>query len=114
MGVTVAEQNIIAEASLKTHSDLTDQLNKLKQQRANAEIEINIQQKLINETNRTLGALAVIAKTSSEVADLIIKLKNKYNAAIAARDQAIAAANIYATQAEDILMQLRAVAVVLK
>jgi hypothetical protein len=114
LGVTEEEQATIAMASLKTHSDLTDQLNKLKQQRADAEVDINLQQKLINETNRTIKALEVIAKSSSDVADLITKLKKKRAEATAARDKAIEAANGYAADAEAVLVQLRAVAMVLK
>ncbi len=114
LGVTEDEQAAIAEASLKTHSDLTDQLNKLKQQRSDAEIDVNTQQKLINETNRTIKALEVIAKSSKDVVDLINKLKKKRAEAIATRDKAIEAANQYAADAEAVLVQLRAVAAVLK
>lgn len=114
LGLTAAEQAVVAAESLKSHSKLTDDLNDLKRRRADAEIDINMQQKLINETNKTLAALEVIALTSDDVAALVVKLKAKRDAAFAARDAALAAANSYATQAEAVVARLRAVATVLK
>ncbi len=114
LGVTAEEQGVIARASLKTHDTLTDELNALKQKRADAEIDINSQQKVINETNRTLSALEVISDSSGEVVILIRKLKKKRDDAFAARDLAVKNANDYAAKADEVLAKLRAVAVVLK
>lgn len=114
LGVTADEQEIIAQQSLRTHDQLTDELNSLKQRRADAEVDINTQQKIINETNRTLSALEVIADTSADVQALVRKLKKKRDEAFAARDLAVKNANNYATEADTVLSKLRAVSVVLK
>lgn len=114
LGVTEEEQAVIAEESMRAHDLLTDKLNTLKRQRADAEVEINNQQKLINDTTKTISALEIIAQTSPDVADLVKRLKAKRTKAFIDRDRAIAAANSHAAEADGILAQLRAVAVVLK
>lgn len=114
LGVTSDEQEVIAKESFKTHAALTEQLNGLKRKRADAEIEVNVQQKVINETNRTLSALEVIGDTSGDVAALIEKLKKRRADAFKARDKAINDANVFATEADQVLAKLRAVSVVLK
>lgn len=114
LGMSVADQEIIATQSLLTQTSLTNQLNTLKRQRADAEIQVNVQQKVINEASRTIDALEIIAQTSSEVSGLIVNLKKKRDEAFKARDLAITNANNVAVQADAVLMQLRAVAVVVK
>lgn len=112
LGVTEEEQALIAQESLRAHSELTNQLNGLKQYRADAEAEINNQQKVVNEANRAITAMEAIK--SADMLPLITKLTAKRDEAAAARDETIDLANDYAAQADDVLAQLRAVAVVLK
>jgi hypothetical protein len=114
LGITEAEQAIIATESLLRYDSLSTELNDLKRKRADTEVVINTQQKVINETNRTINGLAIVAETSDDVKALVVKLTKKRDAAYAIRDQAITDANTYAIQSEDILNQLRAVAVVVK
>lgn len=112
LGVTSDEQDLIAAESLKKHSILTDQLNDIKRARADAEIDINTQQKIINEANRAIAAMQAIA--SNDLSSVIVKLQVTRDQAIKVRDAAIAAANSYSAQADAVLAQLRSVAVVLK
>lgn len=114
LGMSAIDQDVISTQSLLTQTSLTDQLNALKRQRADAEIQVNVQQKLINEASRTIDALEIVAQTSPEVAGLIVTLKKKRDEAFKARDAATASANDAATRADTVLMQLRAVAVVVK
>ena len=115
---TEEEQQLIADSSLNTHDALMDRLNQLKQTRADAEITVNTQQKIVNEANRNIEALEVIAdssaETSDDVLDLIDKLKQRRQEALNTRDAASVVANQAATEAEQIVTELRTVAVVLK
>jgi len=118
MGITVEERVLIEATSLVTHDDLSDKLNELKQLRADAEVDINVQQKLINETTRNIDALNIIVDNSDETAPAIIelveKLEEKRKATILALDQSVTDANEYAAEAELVTDELRTVAVVVK
>lgn len=117
LDVTEDEQQLIADSSLLTQKVLADSLNSIRQKRSDAEQLVVVNQKIINDVNRTLDALAVIqnssAETDNDVDELVIKLKSKLDAAFAARDQAVANANLYASQAADLVDQLRELSVVL-
>lgn len=116
MGLSESDVATIATASLQVQDALTNELNLLKEQRADAELTITNQQKIANETGKTLSALQVIQEQapSDDVAALIVRLEQRQTDAIAARDVAIATANDVAAQADVILAQLRAVATVVK
>lgn len=114
LGVTADEQATIARHSLRTYDALMNELNLMKRKRADTEIDINTQQKVINETTRTLAALGTIDDASGEIVILIRKLKKKRDDAFVARDLSIKNANDYAAEANVILTKLRAVAIVLK
>jgi|10_taG_2_1085330.scaffolds.fasta_scaffold00044_50 hypothetical protein len=118
LGLTDEEQQLIKDSSIDTHDALTDRLNVLKKDRADAEVEVNTQQKLINEATRNIEALEVIAdssaQTSDDVLDLIGKLTQKKQTAFTARDTASELANALAAEAESVVTELRTVATVLK
>ena len=116
MGLSDVDTAVIMAASIQAQAALTDQLNVLKQQRADTEQVVTTQQKIINETNKTISALQAIQlqTPSPDVAALIDKLTARQVEATSVRDQAISSANDLATQADNILTQLRAVAVVVK
>jgi hypothetical protein len=118
LGVTTEEKLLIEATSLTTHDGLTERLNDLKRLRADSEIDVNVQQKIINESERNIKALEIIANNSAETGDdilgLIDKLKETQQEAFVRRDQASDAANQYAEEAEIVVVELRTVATVLK
>ncbi len=116
LGISSAEQATVATTSLLAYTALTDQLNSLKQQRADAEITINLQQKLINDTTRTLTALTIVMQQTNnpDLQLLIEKLTGTRDAATVVCAQAVAAASSIAAQADVVLANLRSVAVILK
>lgn len=118
LGISPEEVKLIDDSSLETHNSLMDRLNELKQLRADAEIEVNRQQKIINEASRNIEALEVIADNSNETGDEILGLIDKFKArrqeAFEARDLASTSANNYAAEADDVVSELRSVATVLK
>jgi len=116
MGLSDTDVTIISSASLQTQDILTNKLNLIKKQRADAELSITIQQKIINETEKTLSALNVVQNQfpSDDVASLIERLQQRRDDAISNRDAAIVSANDLAAQADVVLEQLRTVATVVK
>lgn len=116
LGMASSDQEVIAAQSLRVHQILTDRLNLLKQQRADAEVLVTTQQKIINESGRTIAAMEVVQSQANDpdVAVVLSKLKAKRQAAFTVRDQAVADANSYAEQATAVLDQLRSISVVLK
>ncbi len=116
MGVSASDQDVIAAQSLITYTTLTNQLNLLKQQRSDAEIVVNTQQKTINEVTRTISALNVILLTApnSDISELVEKLTVTKDAAVSVRDEAIVNAGLYSSQADDVIRKIRSLALVLK
>jgi hypothetical protein len=116
MGITGTDLEEMNAASLRTQKILTDRLNALKRQRADAETVINVRQKTINEIDRTLSALEVIVVSDpdSEVAQIILSLTKRKKTATKERDDAIKAANQYASEASVVADNLRTVAVVVQ
>jgi uncharacterized phage infection (PIP) family protein YhgE len=117
LGVDEDDQQLISDASLLTHKNLADQLNLVRQQRKNAEEVVVANQKIINDSNRTINALKVIQDqsptTDSDVDELIQKLEQKKDDAFTARDQATEAANALAAEATRLQNELRTVSTVL-
>jgi len=124
MGLTPEEEQAIAELSLLTQDQLANRLNDLKQLRGDAEQVINVQQKLINDTTKTITSLTVTleegpttgtASTEASVVEqLLVKLKAKRDSAFVIRNQAVADANRYAEEATKVLDQLRTVGTLVK
>lgn len=114
LGLSADDQAVLAAESMRVHDELTALLNSQKSGRADAEVEVNAQQKVINDLNRTISALEVVAANSADVAALLAKLQARRDAAFLARDAAITKANEFAAAAELTLGSLRAVAVVVK
>lgn len=116
LGIDADEQQLIADNSLVVHKELVQELNDLKQRRADAEQRVTMHQKTINESNRAIEALTVIAEqsgTNNDMTELIEKLEAKRDEAFVARDQATADANQLAELADQTLTELRKVATVL-
>lgn len=117
LDVDADEQQLISDTSLAAHKELSDQLNLVRQQRKNAEQVVVTNQKIINDSNRTIKALNVIQSqsptTDSDVDDLIAKLEQKKNDAFVARDQATETANTLAAEASRLQDELRTVSTVL-
>ena len=117
LGVDSEDQQLISDASLVAHQSLSDKLNVVRQQRKNAEQVVTANQKIINDSSRTIDALVVIQdqspSTSGGMDELILKLEEKKSEAFAARDQASNAANALATEASRLQDELRTVSTVL-
>ncbi len=113
MGLSESDQAVIAKTVLASQTNFTIQLNELKKLRTDAEETINVQQKVVNETTRTINALT-ISISDPDVQALVIKLTIRRDSAISARDVAITNANEYAVQADAVLAQLRTISVVVK
>jgi len=118
LGVDIDGQLIVGEASFVVHKRLSDKLNDLKELRANSEVLINNNQKIINETRRTTGALKVIVDQSdeydNEINELIVQLDVKLSDAINAKDIAVSDANKHAADAKVISDELRKISLVMK
>lgn len=118
MGLTEDEQQLLADNALQTQDLLTDQLNLVRQERANADQTINSNQKTINEINRTLSAIEIIianaASTDGSLRELVDKLTSRLNEVTAARDEAIVQANNLAAQADTIIGELRGLGIIVK
>ncbi len=118
LGLTSDEVEVINRQSIIAYNALTDKLNLVRQARANAEIEIVNQQKIINDTTRNIDALQVIVNNSSEtdvhVEILITKFTTRRNEAFIARDAAKVLADKYASEATILQDQLRTLATVVK
>ena len=118
LDISNEDQEFINNSSLVVHKSLSDQLNVVRQQRKNAEQLVVSNQKIINDSNRTINALKIIqdqtGMTDSGVEELIIKLELKKGEAFVARDVAIVAANAMSAEATQIQDKLRTVSTVLK
>lgn len=118
LGLSEEEVNIINQQSLLTKELLTEQLNIARENRSNAEVEINTQQKIINDTTRNIDALQIIIDNSAEtdpgVDALVDKFTESRNKAFVARDKAKAEANLYAAEAAELQDKLRTVSTVVK
>ena len=118
LGVDIDGQLIVGEASFVVHKKLSDKLNDLKELRANSEVLINNNQKIINETRRTTGALKVIVDQSdeydNEINELIVQLDVKLSDAVNAKDIAVSDANKHAADAKVISDELRKISLVMK
>jgi hypothetical protein len=124
LGLTKEEQDAMASASFAAQADLANQLNNVRQLRANAEQEADVQQKVINDVTRTIDGLTVTLNnnavtgtlgTEADVIESIIaKLVIKRNSAFTARDAAIKNANDLASQATAIANQFRTVGSMVK
>jgi len=115
LGLSSEEQTAIDTASTDLYVKLETQLNELKQLRANTEQQVNSFQKLINDTNRALDALQVIASNSdADMSGAIAKLEARREDLFRQRAETIALSNEYADQANALLESLRQLAVVVK
>jgi hypothetical protein len=124
IGLTEEEKSAIEDVSLATQKLLMDRLNEAKRNRLNAEEGINVAQKTINETTKTIQSLEITlmeAPTYSslstelvEVEDIIIKLKTRRESAFTQRDDNLVKANFYASEATKLIDRLRTVGVLVK
>jgi hypothetical protein len=118
LGLTENDVDLINEQSLSTFNTITNRLNYLRVARADAEVRINTNQKIINEANKNITALVIMIQTAgvtdSDVEDLLVKLRTRKAIAEIALQQAITDANTSAAEAENELQKLRAVGMVLK
>lgn len=118
LGLTESDVAIIDTESQKTFSTVAQRLNELRVARSNSEVTINTQQKIVNEASKNIVALEAMAEasdsTGSDILALIDKLTVRKRTAAAALQAAIVDANAYATEADEQLARLRAIATVLK
>jgi hypothetical protein len=117
LGLTEEDVDLINEQSQSTFNTITNRLNYLRVVRADAEVRINTNQKIINEANKNIAALTVMIQTSgtaSDIQELIIKLRARKLAAEVALQQAVTDANTSAAEAEVELQKLRDIGMVLK
>ena len=118
LGLTEDDVALIDEESLKIFDILAERLNELRVLRSDEEVTINTNQKIINEADKNISALEIMAgdsdSTESEILLLIEKLlQRKLEAEVVLR-QAVTNANVYAAEADSQLVKLRAIATVLK
>ena len=117
MGLDDDDYSIIENFSAAAREKLSSDLNKLKQLRADSEVIIHKNQKLINEINKNVNALTIIADNSDDNSDILLlidKLKYKLSMASADLDQAISDADRYASEADIVSDKLRSVCTVVK
>lgn len=118
LGITEEEQQTINDSALLVHDQLLTELNLVRIQRADAEREINSQQKIINEAQRNIAAMQVIistsASTDADVESLLEKFEAKLQSATEARDAAGVVANEAAAEASALEDQIRTIATVVK
>lgn len=116
IGVDEADQNIINNSALEVQNKLTAELNEVRLLRLNAETIINIQQKIINDTNRAIGAMQVVYSQSNDndIKSVIDKLNIKLASATSLLGAATADANTYASKADEICANLRTVSAILQ
>ncbi len=116
MGVDESEVSLLGNLSYDVKVALENKLNDLKRLRADSEVVINTQQKLINEIDRNIDALDIIISEDSNegIINLMEKLKNKRDLAYTTRDSAINDANVHAAEADLIVDKLRSIAMVVK
>lgn len=117
LGLTNEEEQLLIDNSLVIHEQLLSQLNGLKVTRADAEKQINTQQKIINELQRNIAALQIVvdsSETNSDVQKIIDKFRTKLDTATAARDAAVIVANESAASAAAIDDKIRTISVVVK
>ena len=114
MGLTSDDEDEIAQLALATQIELTNKLNILRQSRIDAEQIINVNQKVINDTTKTINALTVTGSVGLSVGLLIDKLNKKRDEAILNRDAAINDANVYSNESAVTLDQLRTISTLVK
>ena len=117
-GLNEDDVALINEQSLSTFNTITNRLNYLRVIRADAEVRINTNQKIINEANQNIAALMVMIQTAgvtdSDVQDLLAKLRARKAIAEVALQQAVLDANASAAEATIELQRLRDIGMVLK
>lgn len=118
LGATADEQAAIQQQSQLVYDQLSIRINEIRTERANAEIVIGTQQKIINEADRNIAALQVIVdnsdETASDLEELMLKLQTRRATAITVRDAAVTNANALAAEAVTVQNQLVAVSLVVK
>ncbi len=116
LGLSDDEQRFLADTAMAAHRTIQQQLNVVKTGRADAEREINTQQKIVNEATRNLSALQIVydATGDQEVKKLVDKFQQRADTASAKVAEATTLANSYAVQARDLQDRLIALAVVVK
>lgn len=118
LGINEGDQQLINSVSMSAYKSLENELNEARQRRKNAEQSVVENQKIINNSTKTIEALKIVqdetSGTDSDVYELILKLETKRNAAFEARDAAIAVANESAIQSASLVDRLRTISTVLK
>jgi hypothetical protein len=117
MGLDAEDIIILESVTSQKLFDLQDQLNQAKTQRANAEQVIATQQKLINNLDRNIAALELVTDVTDaddDVVEVLQKLIDKREAALAVRDAAVVGANDSAAEAARLVDELRTTAAVVK
>lgn len=119
MGLDEDDIFVLESSSSQRLIILQDQLNVLKQDRANAEQVISEKQKLINDLDRNINAISLLVDdttnpTDSDIAEVLDKLEAKRQVVIQERDEAVAAANTASAQASIVSDQLRTMSTIVK
>jgi len=116
LGLTEADVAVINEQSLSSFNDITDRLNCLRMARADAEVRINTNQKIVNEADKNIAALEVMLVDGADpdIEVLLVKLRKRKLLAEVALQQAVLDADASAAEATIDLQKLRTVGMVLK
>lgn len=118
LGLSQEDIDVLNESAARTKAEIADKLNAAKEARKNAEAEASRYQKIINDANRNINAMQIIADNSDEtdpqVSQLLDKFITKRDEAAEKRDEAVSDANAAAAEASDLQDQLNSISVVVK
>lgn len=117
LGLSEQEIDTIAEQSQLAQESLTVKLNDLKRVRSDAEKRISANQRVVNESNKTISALEVTIEQISDTSgldEMIEKLKDTRDEASAKIRADTAIANDAAAESTLVLDQLRSLTTVVK
>jgi hypothetical protein len=114
LGLNSADVQTIESHSTKILDDLSSQLNAAKKARANAEQTIIVQQKIVNEANKTIKSLQTLVENGADVSALIEKVQSTLLTATQKIETAIALADAQAAVATIIMDKIRAISNVVR
>lgn len=107
LGITDDELEAIKLSAHQALEQLEVSLNEARQNRANVEIDINKNQKAINETSKAIAALETLSEIDPSVLPTVEKLQANLGQLQATRDELMEKANSHAMEAEAILNKMR-------
>lgn len=112
--LTTEEIADIKLAAINTYKQLTIVLSGYKQDRLNTEIQINENKKSQNETIKALNAVNALIESDDSLKPVALKLEDKLRTLRSLEVELVEHANIIASQATDILDDIRKISQVIR